>query len=204
MPPFAPAASALRTGRRRLIASSLALVLTAAVLLAALYQGLPSANAVAGTNLLFPNEVLNPGQEIHSANRALYLVMQTDGNLVLYGFNQGWNILWSTNTFNNPGATLVVQADGNIVVAAPGGQPLWWSGTYGNPGTRLQAQDDGNLVAVAPGERPVWATNTTLAKLIVPAGAAAESQAESQAESEAAPSCPPPPVDQPAGCESAG
>lgn len=54
------------------------------------------------------------------------LVMQTDGNLVLY---DGSEALWSTDTYNSPGATLAVQADGNLVVYAGAGVPLWASGT---------------------------------------------------------------------------
>jgi parallel beta-helix repeat protein len=57
------------------------------------------------------------------------LLMQADGNLVLYSVTG--TPLWSTATSGNPGARLVVQNDGNLVVysPSPGNTPLWSSGT---------------------------------------------------------------------------
>ena len=57
--------------------------------------------------------------------------------------------------------TLTMQADGNLVLYAPGSIPLWASNTAGHGGARLVMQADGNLVVAAPGGRPLWASNTT-------------------------------------------
>jgi hypothetical protein len=65
------------------------------------------------------------------------LIMQTDGNLVLYS---GGSAIWSTGTFGqNCGANkcgAIFQGDGNFVVYN-GSTPLWSSGTFGNPGAQL-------------------------------------------------------------------
>ena len=192
-----------RAGRRQrhrivtALATTLATALAVAGLVAVLSQGPPPAKAAAGTSVLGPNETLSPGQSITSANRFMYLMMQTDGNLVLYGFDQGWNVLWASNTMGNPGATLTVQDDGNLVLYATDRRPLWATNTMGNPGATLLAQDDGNLVLYAPGGRPLWQTNTTLRKLIT--------LLDATAQPDEATSCPPPPTDdQPTGCERPG
>jgi len=68
---------------------------------------------------------------------SLDLVMQGDGNLVLY---QGGTAIWSTGTYGqNCGASkcaAIFQGDGNFVVYN-GPTPLWSSGTFGNPGAQL-------------------------------------------------------------------
>jgi hypothetical protein len=52
------------------------------------------------------------------------------------------------------------QADGNLVLYAPGSIPLWASNTAGHGGAQLVMQAGGNLVVAAPGSRPLWASNT--------------------------------------------
>ena len=59
------------------------------------------------------------------------LVMQADGNMVLYAFTQGAAPqavpVWSTVTNGNAGAYAAVQDDGNFVVYSLTGRPLWSS-----------------------------------------------------------------------------
>ena len=51
------------------------------------------------------------------------LVMQTDGNLVVYSpSNQP---RWHSNTYGNPGAYLAIQDDGNLVIKTFDNRPLW-------------------------------------------------------------------------------
>jgi hypothetical protein len=52
--------------------------------------------------------------------------MQTDGNLVLYGYSH--EPVWASNTQGNPGAFLAVQDDGNVVIYRPV-IPVWATGT---------------------------------------------------------------------------
>lgn len=54
------------------------------------------------------------------------LVMQDDGNLVLYA--PGGRALWSSRTAGRPGASLAVQNDGNVVIYR-GGAALWHTHT---------------------------------------------------------------------------
>ena len=92
---------------------------------------------------------MRPGDVIHSPNGSKRLVLQRDGNLVVY---RGTTPLWSTRTHNNPGAFLVSQFDGNFVLYSAAGKPLWntgsrWvNGSSGNEGYQLMIQNDGNLV----------------------------------------------------------
>jgi hypothetical protein len=64
-----------------------------------------------------------------AGSRADSLVMQTDGNLVMYRGEQiHENAVWYTNTHENEGAFLRLQDDGNLVVLSRDGTPLWASG----------------------------------------------------------------------------
>lgn len=54
------------------------------------------------------------------------LVLQNDGNLVLYSSSGG--VLWASNT-GSPGDNVVVQLDGNFVQYSSGGQATWATGT---------------------------------------------------------------------------
>jgi hypothetical protein len=56
--------------------------------------------------------------------------------------------------------TLTMQADGNLVLYAPGSVPVWASNTAGHDGAKLVMQADGNLVVAAPGGRPLWVAGT--------------------------------------------
>lgn len=113
------------------------------------------------------------------------IVMQTDGNLVVYSkTNQP---LWDTGTHGNANARLVMQNDGNLVIRSATNDPLWATGTvrhysdgryvnknvYEN-GTmmvgqqletpdrkyRLIFQHDGNLVLRNTSNKALWASGT--------------------------------------------
>jgi len=49
-----------------------------------------------------------------------------------------------------------MQADGNLVLYAPGSVPIWASNTAGNDGAQLDMQTDGNLVVAGPGGTPLY------------------------------------------------
>ena len=96
------------------------------------------------TDSLRRAEVLSSGQFRKSPNGRNQLIMQSDGNLVLY--NQANTPLWHTNTYGNPGARAVLQTDGNFVVYSSTNAPLWHTHTYGTAADRLNVQDDANVV----------------------------------------------------------
>jgi len=87
------------------------------------------------------------------------LIMQSDGNLVIY--SEVGTPLWATGTVGHPGAVAVFQGDGNLVIYDPSGMPLWASNTGGvAPGGQATFQDDGNFVIYTAAGYPVWASNT--------------------------------------------
>lgn len=58
------------------------------------------------------------------------LVMQRDGNLVVY---DGTRALWASHTAGHPGARLVLQLDHNLVISSAAGAALWATGTDRTP-----------------------------------------------------------------------
>lgn len=108
-------------------------------------------------SVLLPGDVLRPGWGIYSPSEALHLIMQGDGNLVLY--DAAGHPLWNSRTEGHPGSMAIMQGDGNLVVYAPGGHPLWANGTAGRPGARLALQSDGNLV-IYLGSTALWSSRT--------------------------------------------
>ena len=62
----------------------------------------------------------------NTANHTTRLVMQADGNFVLY---ENTKAIWASNTSGNANATLVVQDDGNLVIYSTDKRALWTSNT---------------------------------------------------------------------------
>ncbi|MFJ8694236.1 trypsin-like serine protease [Streptomyces roseolilacinus] len=109
-----------------------------------------------------PGQKLLPGQML--AANDVKVLMQTDGNLVMY-HNAGGGALWASGTHGNPGAYAVMQTDGNFVVYGKDGGPstggaLWSTRTHGNEGASLALQSDGNLVLHSPS--PTGGTGSAL------------------------------------------
>ena len=110
-------------------------------------------------------ERLDVNDSLVSANGRFTLLLQADGDLVLYRDGVAAdNAYWSTQTWTLPAAarpvTAVMQADGHFVLYDPAGVPRWASGTWGpafvNPYVLLQ--DDGNLVISDDSLIPIWAS----------------------------------------------
>ncbi len=132
----------------------LAFVVGFATLFSTVVQATP-ASAAAGTNTLYTHERLYGGQRLISSDGRYHLVMQGDGNLVIYA--PGNVPIWATGTNGRPGAWLGMQGDGNLVIYAPGLVPIWATGTYGS-GMRLVMQTDGNLVLYTSQWRAIWSS----------------------------------------------
>ncbi|MFJ5274637.1 protein kinase [Streptomyces sp. NPDC088358] len=84
------------------------------------------------------------------------LIMQTDGNLVLY--DESGKARWASRT-QGPGNTAVFQEDGNLVVYGAQAKPLWASNSQGANGATLKVLEDGNMV-IAIDDRIAWQTGT--------------------------------------------
>lgn len=104
------------------------------------------------------NESLKSGQVLTSQDKRFSLVMQEDGNLVLY-HNQKRIPMWSSKTWGKPATKMVMQSDGNLVVYA-NSEAIWSSGTYHNQNARLVLQDDGNLVIYSMSGKALWDTGS--------------------------------------------
>ncbi|MFI8215807.1 hypothetical protein [Streptomyces sp. NPDC085932] len=93
------------------------------------------------------------------------LVMQSDGNLVMYRLRDG-KAIWATGTHGHPGAYAKMQTDGNLVIYDAYNRFLWNSNTV-SPGAFAVLQNDGNFVIykVTGGDGrggALWSTRTHL------------------------------------------
>jgi hypothetical protein len=104
---------------------------------------------------------------LSSCNGVYQLIMQSDGNLVIY---QNGGAIWATGTNQygtggNPDAA-VMQSDGNFVIYNYQNFPnndwryVWDTGTNGNPGAVLGLRSDGNLMVIAPNGAVLWQSGT--------------------------------------------
>jgi hypothetical protein len=108
---------------------------------------------------LTANEQLNVNDHLDPPNGTTRLIMQGDGNLVLYN-NRNGKALWASNTWNTPVSHAIMQGDGNFVCYDAAGKAYWGTGTWTDPGSYVVLQDDGNLVLYGPNGGALWATNT--------------------------------------------
>jgi hypothetical protein len=124
--------------------------------------------ALWATNVYQHSPTIGSGQKLTPGwwTQAQYtrLVMQTDGNLVMYRNSDG-KAVWASNTSGHNGAYAAMQNDGNLVIYSSSGGALWATGTYGHSGAYAAMQNDGNLVVYKSGGGPgtggaLWASNT--------------------------------------------
>jgi len=110
-----------------------------------------------GCTTMAGGQGLYPGQSLFSCDGRFHLILQNDGNLVLY---QGSTALWSSSTAGRSSAVAIMQADGNFVIYDSTGAGIWSSGTPSHSGAYLAVQNDGNVVIYSSVGVPLWATNT--------------------------------------------
>lgn len=115
-----------------------------------------AAEAAPGQSYLTRGQSLETGQSIGRYTQAgawTYLIMQSDGNLVLYtngtpGTSR--RVCWATNKYDQGlNSYAVYQSDGNFVVYYGFGEytPLWASGTQNDGGTTVNINRYGQLWA---------------------------------------------------------
>lgn len=119
-------------------------------------QILLSCSPVNGTTTLGTNQLLCPNQALVSPNGQYSLVLQTDGNVVLY--NGAHQTVWSTNTSGTAAGYLIMRADGNLILNNAADNDEWQSNTYGRGGVRITLQNDGNLVMFNAQGQAVWSS----------------------------------------------
>jgi len=109
--------------------------------------------------------VIRPGTELlegvpfSSSNTAAILVLQSDGNLVVYDENR--QPRWAVGTtYNRWGRRCVFEKDGDLVVYS---DPPWDSNTKAHPEAVLAVQADGDVVIYdkdGGGRTRLWSTQT--------------------------------------------
>jgi hypothetical protein len=113
--------------------------------------------------LAFAQNTLGPGGQLDSdtgdnvrfsPNQQYKLVMQGDGNLVIYRVSDG-NYVWATQTIGSGANKAAMQSDGQFCLYNEPGE-LKWSTYTRDAGSVLRLQDDGNLVVYNPNGTPVW------------------------------------------------
>ncbi|MBN8465422.1 M4 family metallopeptidase [Corallococcus exiguus] len=115
-----------------------------------------------GKNILVAGQGLSIGQSMVSTDRRFSLVLQNDGNLVLW---DATSVLWTANIGGQGALSAHMQDDGNFVVYRTStptvGQSVWSSMSWGHPGAYLILQNDGNLVVYdKDGVTPLWNSET--------------------------------------------
>jgi len=113
--------------------------------------------SIAAKSQIYSGECLYSNQAIESPNLCFQLIMQNDGNLVMYRRRTG-EALWNSGTSRGCTNRACMQGDGNFVTYC-NGQATWSSGTPGNNGATLFMQDDGNVVVYA-NNRAIWSSGT--------------------------------------------
>jgi hypothetical protein len=117
------------------------------------------------TDRLQAGQQLNINDQLVSPNGRYILLMQPDGNLVLYHDSIAVSTAyWSTDTWRLPAiwrpSYALMQSDGHFVLYDASRTPRWASGTWGPDfiAPYIVLQDDGNLVIYHNGLQPVWAS----------------------------------------------
>ena len=115
-----------------------------------------SAAPVASLNV---GQSLAVGKSLSSPHGMNRLVVQADGNLVLY---TPAGAAWSSRSVGSGKANhLDVQADGNVVLRTSAGKTVWSPYTQGTGSKNaLLVQDDGNLVVRTAAGKAVWNAST--------------------------------------------
>lgn len=110
------------------------------------------------SNYLVRGQSLEPNAPLVSFSGQFQVMLQDDGNFVLYqNESNGQKALWASNTVGKGGVVVNFQEDGNLVLYTAGDVAVWASGTEGKGSMILVMQDDGNLVIYPTA---VWGSNT--------------------------------------------
>ncbi|MFC4913737.1 hypothetical protein [Actinomadura gamaensis] len=112
----------------------------------------PRTEAAAARSVLKPGQTLKAGQALRSPNGRYKLVMQSDGNLVVY---RGHSSIWSSHTWVK-GSSATMRTDGDLVVGK-GGRKYFRTHTDGHKGAYLYLGNDGGAV-VRKGRTSLWSS----------------------------------------------
>lgn len=110
-------------------------------------------------NQMKKDQFLRPNDALQSNNKQYKLIMQGDGNLVLYGPKN--NPIWASNTANQGYDGVQMLSNGVLRMIGMGkkpGQPppIWKLNSPPSPGAYLQVEDDGSLTIYSADQKVVW------------------------------------------------
>src|SRR5207237_529299 len=120
------------------------------------WNGVGSAKFL-GTDRLYSGQTMSAAQYILSGNVQDVLILQTDGNLVLY---HNRTAIWNSRTAGSGATQLKMQMDGNLVLYTAAGTAVWNSHTAGSGHGVVVMQSDGNLEVYSDSAGSTWQTNT--------------------------------------------
>lgn len=127
--------------------TTVAVAATAVACLAAVVGPVGTAGPAGATGAAPPTgsfSTLTAGQSVTSPHGRFRFTMQTDGNAVL---RRSDNVLaFATYTQGHPGAYIVQQLDGNLVVYSAQHEALWWNGVRTASPIRATVADYGAVV----------------------------------------------------------
>ena len=86
--------------------------------------GSSAVSGVATTNTLSAGSTLGEGQTLVSSNNAYELILQSDGNLVIYKTGTA-SAIWNTSTLTDPGRQLVLGTDGTLKLLDAKSKVVW-------------------------------------------------------------------------------
>ena len=111
-------------------------------------------------NTLKVGKKLRVDEKLFSLNGHFFVILQQDGNFVLY--DKSLKPHWATNTVGSNASYITMQLDGNLVLYTKKRNAVWASNTENHSGSFFTIQDDGNLVIYSNKTKPVWASNTVI------------------------------------------
>jgi Ricin-type beta-trefoil lectin domain len=121
-----------------------------------------------------PGETMYKGESRVSRNNTYELILQTDGNLVLYdktltAIMPYWEVphaVWASGTNGKNVDRVVMGTDGNLAIYPPSVKcrvqpcspqaPIWQTVTQGHPSSHLKVQDDGLVVIYDKQSKQIW------------------------------------------------
>ena len=110
-------------------------------------------------SLLLPDAVVLAGALVWNTASGYSVAFTRTGNLELK--DRFGTILWESGTGGQNGHSLIMQADGNLVIYdASWRKALWATSTEGNPGASLVLLDGGKLAIVSADDERLWHATT--------------------------------------------
>jgi hypothetical protein len=109
---------------------------------------------------LLQGNSITTGGTLYSDDGLFYLIVQGDGNVVIYGC-RGFVAVWATGTNNSTAQrSLLMQSDGNLVLVE-NGVTVWQSGTDNRSrGPFILNMTNNGYLSIVGGNGQIWTSNS--------------------------------------------